>query len=78
MAGKMQRHSLKPANLKPIAILEQAVEFRAIASELGAFVENLAEYVLDVNDLATDRERAAELVLKIRRGRKVVGVSVRF
>jgi hypothetical protein len=35
-----------------VAILEQRIELRAVALELGAFVEDLAEGVLHHHDLA--------------------------
>jgi hypothetical protein len=51
-----------------VAVPEQHVELAAVALELGAGVEDLAEYVLDRGDLGADRELAAELLLDVRRG----------
>jgi hypothetical protein len=64
------------ADIVGVAVLEQGVELRAVALELGAFVEDLAEGVLHDHDLVTDADLAAELVLDVRRSRKVVGVHM--
>jgi hypothetical protein len=55
---------------------EQRVELRAVALELGAFVEDLAEGVLHDHDLAADADLAAELLLDVGRSRQVVGMDV--
>jgi hypothetical protein len=59
-----------------VAILEQRVELRAVALELGAFVEDLAEGVLHHGDLVADADLAAELLLDVGRGRQVVGMDM--
>jgi hypothetical protein len=64
------------ANIVGVAVLEEGVELRAIALELGAFVEDLAEGVLHDHDLVADADLAAELVLDVGRSGKVVGMDV--
>ena len=54
------------------------VELRTIAGKAGALVEDLAEDVLHGEDVTTDRQPAAQLLLQIGCGRKVIGMGVRF
>ena len=61
-----------------VAVLEQAVELAAVALELGAFVEDLAEGLLNDGDLVADAELAAELLLDVGRGGEVIGMNMRF
>jgi hypothetical protein len=64
------------ADLVGVAVLEQGVELRAVALELGAFVEDLAEGVLHDHDLVADADLAAELLLDVGRGGQVVGMDM--
>jgi hypothetical protein len=64
------------ADLVGVAIVEQPVELAAVALELGAFVEDLAEGVLHDGDVLADADLAAQLLLDIGRGRQVVGVDM--
>jgi hypothetical protein len=54
MAGHMQHRGLQPADLEPVAVVEQMVELAAVAAEVGPFVEDLAEHRLDGEDLMAD------------------------
>ena len=78
VAGCVDRADLHGADLVFVAILEQAVELAAVALEFGAFVEDLAEYVLNDLDVLANADLAAELFLNIGRGREVVGMDVGF
>ena len=64
------------ADLVGVAILEQPVELAAVALELGALVEHLAEGVLHDGDVLADADLAAELALDVGRGRQVVGMDM--
>ncbi len=66
------------ADVKAVAFLEQLVELAAVALELGALVEDLAEGVLHHGDLVADADLAAEVFLQIGRGGQVVGMDVGF
>ena len=70
--------AVMPADLVGVAVLEQPVELAAVALELGAFVEHLAEGVLHDGDVLADADLAAELALDIGRGRQVVGMDMRL
>ena len=59
-----------------VAVVEQPVELRAVALELGALVEDLAEGVLHDGDVAADAELAAQLLLDVGRGGQVVGMDM--
>ena len=59
-----------------VAVVEQPVELAAVALELGAGIEDLAEHVLHDGDVLADAELAAELLLDIGRGRKMIGMDV--
>ena len=61
-----------------IAVAQQAIELRAVAGELGAFVEDLAERLLHGVYLGADRQLAAELLLQIGRGGEMVCMRVRL
>ena len=69
---------LHVADLVGVAVLEQPVELAAVALELGAFVEDLAEGVLHDRDVLADAELAAELALDVGRSRQVVGMDMRL
>jgi hypothetical protein len=56
--------------------LNRRSNWRAVALELGAFVEDLAEGVLHDGDLVADADLAAELFLDVGRGRQVVGMDM--
>jgi hypothetical protein len=49
---------------------------RKIPGEGGAFVEDLAEHILDGEDIAADRELAPEPFLKIGGGGEMVGMGM--
>ena len=66
--------AMSPA--EPVAIGEQPVELAAVALELRAGVEDLAEHFLHDGDVAADRQHAAELLLEIGRGRQMVGMHM--
>jgi hypothetical protein len=76
MAGRVHREAGHSADLVGVAVVEQPVELRAVALELGAFVEDLAEGVLHHGDVAPDADLAAQLPLDIGRGGQVVGVDM--
>ena len=61
-----------------IAILKQRIELAAVALELGALVENLAENVLNLDHPGTDAEFSTKLFLQIRRCGQMVGMNVAF
>ena len=65
-------------DLVGVSVFEQPVELAAVAAELGAFVEHLAERVLDDGDAVANADPAAESLLNVRRGGKVVGMHVRL
>ena len=69
MAGDVERDQWNRADVQLVAVVEQAIELRAIAGELGAFVENLPEYALDGDDLAADGEFPAQFLLEVGAGR---------
>lgn len=75
MARRVHVESLHVADLVSVAILEQVIELRPVALELGAFVEDLPEGVLHDHDLRTDPDLAARLLPDIRRGGQMVGVN---
>ena len=56
----MQSDEAKSAQGQRVAVVEEAVELRAVAGELRAGVEDLAEHLLHPHDLAADGELAAE------------------
>ncbi len=72
----MQGRGLKPADGEAVAVVEKLVELAAVAAERGPFVEDFAEDVLHLDDVAADGQTAAEAFLQVGRGRQVVGVSV--
>ena len=76
VAGRVQRVRRHGADRVAVAVLEQAVELRAVALELGALVEDLAEGLLHDGDPGADADLAAELLLDVGRGRQVVGVDM--
>jgi hypothetical protein len=76
VAGRVDREGAHAADHVGVAILEQRVELAAVALELGAFVEDLAEGVLHHGDVAADADLAAELLLDVGRARQVVGMDM--
>ena len=76
--GRLQRGGFERADGEDVAVLDQPVELRAVALELGAFVEDLAKSLLHHADAGADRDLAAEPLLEIGRGREVVGVHMGF
>ncbi len=76
VARHVQRYHRYAADAEAVAVTEQTVELGAVPGEGGAFVEDLAEHVLDGEDLAADRELAAEPLLKIGGGGEMVGMGV--
>ena len=76
MAWRVQHVAAHLADVKAVALFEERVELRAVALELGALVEDLAEGVLDDPDVVADADLAAELLLKIGRGGEVVGMDM--
>jgi hypothetical protein len=54
------------------------VELAAIAGEAAAGIEQLAEHLLHLADVAADGDAPAELLLEVGRGRQVVGVGMGF
>ena len=61
MPRRMHGHGLDPAYGVAIAIGEQDIELAAVALELGAFVEDLAEDLLHDADILTDANLAAHV-----------------
>jgi hypothetical protein len=59
-----------------VAVAEQPVELAAVALELGAGVEHLAEGLLHHDDVVADAELAAEFLLHIGRRRQVIGMHM--
>ena len=78
MAGRMDGESRHRADLVGVAIFEQPVELAAVALKIGAFIEDLAEYLLHDSDLLTDPDLAAELVLNVRSSRQMIGMHMGF
>src|SRR3546814_19246020 len=64
------------ANLERLAIVEQLVELRAVAFEVGTGVEQLTKHLLHANDVAAYRKLPAELLLKIGSSRDVIGMGM--
>src|SRR3546814_18982103 len=58
-----------------LAIVEQLVELRAVAFEVGTGVEQLTKHLLHANDVAAYRKLHAELLLKIGSSRDVIGMG---
>jgi hypothetical protein len=67
VSGGVHDEDRHRADLIGIAILEQPVELAAIAPELGALVEDLAEGVLHDDDVLANADLAAELLLDVGR-----------
>jgi 3-hydroxyacyl-CoA dehydrogenase len=78
MAGGVHDIAAQLANLNAVTIGKQAVELRAVALKLGAFIEHFAEGILDIGDPGADADFAAELLLDIGRCRQMIGVDVGF
>ena len=76
MAGRVQRARRDRAQHEVVAVLEQPVELTAVALEIRAGVEDLAEHVLHDGDVPADGEQAADLALQVGRCREVVGMDV--
>ncbi len=76
MAGGVQHPRLEVADGEGVALLEEAVELAAVAGELGAGVEGLAEDVLHHGDVGADAGLAAQRLVQVGRGGEVVGVDV--
>ena len=74
--GVMHGEGRHAADRVGIAVLEQPVELAAVALELGAFVEDLAEHLLHDRDVLADAELAAELALDVGRGRQMIGMGM--
>ena len=78
MARRVEHVAAHLADVETVALFEQRVELAAVALELGAFVEDLAECVLHHGDTVADTDLAAQLVLQVGRGGEMVGVDVAF
>ena len=78
MTRDVQRNDRNGPEREFIAVAEQAVELRSVAREFGAFVENLAEHVLDDGDGRANGEFPAELFLEVGAGGQMVSMGVRF
>src|SRR3546814_11694925 len=72
----MQHGEQNIADHQFIPVLEQTVELRAVALELGTFIEDFSEDALHRHDLAPDCPLTAKFLLQIGRGRQVVRVRV--
>ena len=62
----MEGNAFQLADLEGLAVLEQLVELRSVAFEVGARIEELAEYLLHANDAASYSKLTAEPFLQIR------------
>ena len=78
MAGGVQYLHTEIADGEGVAIGKQRVKLAAVAGKLRAGIKHLAENLLHLNDVFTDADFAAQLLLQIRRRRKVVGMGVGF
>src|SRR5690606_38570570 len=78
MARRMEHADVHRADPVAVSIIEQPVELRSVALEPGAFVEYLAEGLLDDGDILADGKLAAQLLLNIRSRGKVIGMDVRL
>ncbi|MNE70426.1 hypothetical protein D3C80_1662170 [compost metagenome] len=76
VARDVQGGRLQPADGEAVSVVEQLVELAAVAAELGPFIEDFAEGVLDLDDVAADGQATAQALLQIGRGGQVVGVGV--
>ena len=54
MAGDMKRYQWDVADHQRVAIVEQAIELRPVAGELGAFIEDFSKDAQHRDDLASD------------------------
>ena len=70
--------SIEVTNFIGIAIFEERIELAPVALELRAFIEHLAKRILDNDDLLSDADLTAQLVLNIRGRAQVVGMDMRF
>ena len=61
-----------------VSILEQPVELAAIALELRALIEDLAENLLDNPDVLPNAQLAAAFLLNIGCRRQMVGMGMGF
>ena len=66
------------ADMEAVPLAEKRIELAAIALELGAFIEDLAESVLHHGDVLADADFAAKLLLQIGRGGEVIGMNMSF
>lgn len=54
MTRHVQCDAFQLADLESLAVLEQLIELRSVAFEIGACIEELAEYLLHADDIASD------------------------
>ena len=76
MAGGVHDEGGHLADLERVPDLEECVELAAVALELGALVEDLAEGLLPHGDPGADADLPAELLLDVGRRREVVGMDM--
>src|SRR3546814_12334404 len=77
MAWDMQHGERNIADHQFIPVLEQTVELRAVALELGTFIEDFSEDALHRPDLAPACKLTAKFLLPLGRARPVVAVRDR-
>ena len=75
MTWSVDHFAFQAANCKPFAILEQMIEFRAIAGHVGR-IEDRPKDALNVADMFADPNLRSSLELHVRRARQVVRVCV--
>ena len=78
MTGRVNGSAGHLANADLVAFPEQGVELAAVALELRARIEDLAEHVLHDRDIGADGDLAAKLLLEIGRRRQMIGMNVRL
>jgi len=77
MSGRVNHLGLEVADLEAFPVLEQVIELRAVAGDVGG-VEYRAKNALHVANVLADADLRAGLELDVGRPRQVVGVRVRL
>src|SRR3546814_7617377 len=65
VARNVQRNTFQLANLERLAIVEQLVELRAVAFEVGTGVEQLTKHLLHANDRSEEHTSELQSLMRI-------------
>ena len=77
MARRVDHLAVDRADLEALAVLEQMIEFRAVARDVHR-VEHGPEDPLHVLDVLADRDRGAGFQFDVRRARQMIGMHMRL